>query len=163
MPSSIPINRLWRVLTFLALSLVASYAVAIVYANLARHHSTQDGRTPLSEMRVLVTALITYKDAYGSFPENLSALGPSERGTDASSAAANLIDSGLASGRRIGYIFLYKSAASRGGGKNDLFTITAAPNSEGSSNLPHYFVDQTGVIRVEKKGRATGNSAVAIR
>jgi hypothetical protein len=90
---------------------------------------------------------------------NLSALGGAETGKDPSSSAAGLIDPALASGHKIGYTFLYKPSTSKRNGKYDLFTITADPNNRENRSQPHYFVDQTRVIRVEMNSQASANSA----
>jgi hypothetical protein len=115
--------------------------------------------SPISQVRVLVTALISYESSYGAFPASLSELGGAETGKESSSSAAGLIDLPLASGHTTGYIFLYKPTASKRNGRNDLFMITADPDDKKNPSLPHYFVDQTGVIRVEMSSQASANSA----
>src|SRR5260370_25582726 len=84
--------------------------------------------SPVSEVRVLVTAMISDESSYGTFPASLSELGGGVARKESSSSAAGLIDPALASGHKIGYTFLYKLSASRLNGKNDLFTITADPD-----------------------------------
>ncbi|HKF21280.1 MAG TPA: hypothetical protein VKE93_06900 [Candidatus Angelobacter sp.] len=65
-----------------------------------------------------------------------------------------LIDSVLASGQKVGYRFTYSSQSTKGDGQIDAFQVTAAPLVAGKTGTHHFFVDQTGVIRMSDVGPA---------
>ena len=66
----------------------------------------------------------------------------------------------LASGQRYGYKFTYQAQSTKGDGKNDAFQVTADPLVPGKTGNRHFFVDQTGVLRLSKDGPADASSDV---
>jgi hypothetical protein len=69
-----------------------------------------------------------------------------------------LIDAVLASGQKGGYKFTYSSQNTKGDGKIDAFQVTADPLVPGKTGKHHFFVDQTGVIRMSYDGPANASS-----
>jgi len=80
-------------------------------------------------------------------------------GTPASSAAADLIDSVLASGVKSGYKFAYAAVATDPAGNVLTYTVTATPVAAGSTGQRSFFTDQSGTIRNTANGTADSSSA----
>jgi len=108
------------------------------------------------DLRALHTACVSYGVAYGiGYPAGLSDLGPS---TKLDRHGAGLIDGELASGTKHGYGFTYapgKPAA----GKVSMYTIHADPVALGRAGQRHFFMNETGVIRVNATARASVTNA----
>lgn len=71
---------------------------------------------------------------------------------------AELIDDLLAAGLKSGYVYRYKPIDTWRSGRFDAFTVIADPLATEGTKQRHYFVDQTGVIRVETDRPATTGS-----
>lgn len=113
-------------------------AIAIPGLRSAREHADQ--ASAVQSMRTLTTAEYLFypkANVYG----DLNALG-----------ADTAIDAVLAAGIKANYRFAIQTADS---GK--AFTITATPVGD-AARLPHYFVDQTTVIRVNVGAPADASS-----
>jgi hypothetical protein len=106
-------------------------------------------------LRILLTAIVTYRQTYKAYPPTLSALGGTVATctAGASAAAACLIDNVLASGEKSGITYHYTLKDGAEG-----FTLTADPANQKNSPQDHYFTDQTGIIRVEVGRVATAGS-----
>lgn len=119
---------------------------AIAIPNLLRSRMAANEASAVGSLRTLNTASVQYSTTYGiGFPDALSDLGPA---TPATSAAADLIDSVLASGNKSGYTFVLAPGAVAG----DTYTITATPTTVGTTGQRMFFTDQTGVIRQDPSG-----------
>jgi hypothetical protein len=134
-------------------------AASVLYSNLTRKRgivcATEE--TPASNVRLLLTAVFSYQAGYKVFPPALSSLGPPAKGQQESGARGGFIGVLLASGTKNGYVYRYIPTAGRQTGRIDSFTITADPINAESPDQPHYFSDQTGVVRVE-----SGRTAAAV-
>jgi prepilin-type N-terminal cleavage/methylation domain-containing protein len=116
---------------------------AIAIPNLLRSRMAANEASAVGSLRTLNTAAVQYNTTYGiGFPDALGDLAPA---TTASSTAADLIDSVLASGTKSGYDFVWA-----GGG--DTYTITATPSTVGTTGQRMFFTDQSGVIRFNTTG-----------
>ena len=71
---------------------------------------------------------------------------------------AGLIDAVLATGKKQGYLFKVTAGDAKGEQKGFLWSATASPAKPGKSGKRHFFVDQTGVIRVSKDAPANVKS-----
>ncbi len=132
---------------------------AIAIPNLLRARMAANEASAVGSLRVISTGCITYTSTYNQgFPPTLSSLGPSPGRAAESAASANLIDSRLASGTKSGYVFTYESLSTRSDGVLDHFEIHADPVTEGTTGMRHFFVDQSGVIRMENRSPASGDS-----
>jgi type IV pilus assembly protein PilA len=147
---------------------------AIAIPNLLRAKGAANESSAVGSIRTIVTAEITYQDTYSNgYAPSLSALDGSGAG-EPNCDHAQLIDRGLASGRKNGYVFTYialpamaKSQApssrqaiadgctARGG---MFFTINADPVTRNTSGGRSFFSDQTGVIRYNAQGSASADS-----
>ena len=85
---------------------------AIAIPNLMRNKIQANETAAVETLRTLNGSILLYSNSYGGFPHALSDMGPASGGTPASSAAADLIDSVLASGVKSGYKFAYAPVAS---------------------------------------------------
>jgi hypothetical protein len=130
----------------------------------------------LGSLRAMSTALSTYGAEYGSgYPTNLSVL-TSGDAADGNCNHAGLLEPAFAIGRKNGYVFYYvpkypggadgppppakgttpKCPASGASG----YEITADPITNNTTGVRHFFVDDSGVIRVSQgDGSANADSA----
>jgi type IV pilus assembly protein PilA len=131
---------------------------AIAIPNLVRNKIQANETAAVGAMRALTESALLYSNSYSGFPHALSDLGPATGGTAASSAAADLIDSVLASGIKSGYKFMYVAGPSDPGGNVQSYTITATPVTPGSSGQRSFFTDQSGTIRNTASGTADAAS-----
>ena len=109
-------------------------------------------------LRSISAANVNYHGLYGQYAATLAQLGPPPEGQIPSQNAADLIDAYLARGQKQGYAFRYFAEDRNGDGQLDAFRAHADPNIPGETSLRHFFVDETGVIRVETERPADKNS-----
>jgi hypothetical protein len=69
------------------------------------------------------------------------------------------IDSELANGEKSKYRFTYRAGSSSSDGKVESYSIEADPLNQGRTGRRHFFVDETGVIRVSENSAANAMSA----
>jgi len=131
---------------------------AIAIPNLMRNKIQANETAAVETLRTLNESVLLYSNSYGGFPHAISDLGPAVGGTAASSAAADLIDSVLASGTKSGYKFSYVPTANDPAGNVQSYTITATPVTPGSSGQRSFFTDQSGTIRNTASGTADASS-----
>lgn len=105
----------------------------------------------LNAIRTIVTAEITYASTYMNvgYTCTLSSL-DGFGGGDPGPQQAMLISSGLASGRRYGYVFTLSGCMATPATR---FFLTAVPNDPGSGGKA-FCTDQSGVIRSSDEGNA---------
>jgi len=139
---------------FLALTLVGD----AIYAKLTRDRITADAETPSWDVRILETALVSYSSTYGNLPEKLSMLGPPPQGQKETATFAGLVGDQLASGNTLGYHFSYRRIALRGERSSEEYELTADPIDSSDPKQPHYFTDQTAIVRIEFGRPATAQS-----
>jgi type II secretory pathway pseudopilin PulG len=161
------------VLGYLGLCLVpvALIVAAIAIPNLIHSRAAENQAAAVSSLRQIDSAAISYAATYhNGYPRDLDVL--AGLGTP-NCDHAGLIDGALAGGFRNGYIFNYQSTATgaltgesrrkAGGGcafsGADSFTVTAEPVTRGVTGGRSFYMDQTGIIRSENGGTASGESA----
>src|SRR5712692_10117767 len=125
---------------------------AISIPNLLHAKMSANEASAVGSLRALTTACMAYDMPYGGYPPALSNLGP---GNPATSAAADLIDSGLASGTKSGYKFTYAAGAKDANGNVLSYTVNGDPVTVGTTGQRQFFTDQSGVIRANTGGAAT--------
>ena len=123
---------------------------AIAIPNLLRSKMAANEASAVATLRTLNTASISYSTTYGSYPPNLTSLGPVAAGGVPSSALADLVDIQLGTdpATKSGYTFTYTNTAGT-------YTITANPVTVGVTGQRYFFTDNSGVIRVNGAGAAT--------
>jgi type IV pilus assembly protein PilA len=137
---------------------------AIAIPNLLRTKIVDGGVSPVGTLRTISSANVTYSSTYGNgFATSLSQLDGSGEGA-ADCDHALLIDSAMGSGRKNDYIYTYTakpSSAPPAKGCSQVganaFSVNADP-VEPSAEHPYYFIDETGVVRIEQDKPATANS-----
>src|SRR5271168_4856743 len=77
---------------------------AIAIPNLLRSKMAANEASAVGSLRTLNTACVVYSTTYGTYPAAIANLGPA---TTATSAAADLVDSVLASTTKSGYNFTF--------------------------------------------------------
>jgi len=125
---------------------------AIAIPNLLRSKMAANEASAVATMRTLNTSAVAYSTTYGTYPTNLTDLGPS---SSPSSTAADLVDSVLAAdpATKSGYTFVYTSANS-----NSTYKLVATPVTGGVTGQRGFYTDQSGVIRADPAGAATSSS-----
>jgi prepilin-type N-terminal cleavage/methylation domain len=130
---------------------------AIAIPNLLRSRMAANEASAVGSLRTINTACVTYSTTYGGFPNDLTELGPASGGGAASSTAADLIDSVLASGSKSGYTFTYAADDPDGNGTNDTYTVTADPITPGVTGQRYFYTDQSGVVRANPSAPASSS------
>ncbi len=163
------------VLGYMGLSVIPILIVAaIAIPNLLRARTAANQASAIGSLRTIETAAIAYQDEFSNgYPPSLSALDGAGAGA-ASCDHAQLIDPGLASGQKSGYVFTYvafpameasqapdsQQAIANGctvrGGKS--LTINADPITRGTTGQRSFYADQSGVIRFNSDGPANADS-----
>jgi len=124
---------------------------AIAIPNLLRAKIAANESSASGSVRTIVTAEVSYANAYGAGYGTLAQLGsaaPCVPGTVATAAAACLIDSVLAAGLKSGY----NIAANPLGANNAGFEAAAWPQRVGVSGQRTFCAEESGVIRVDVAG-----------
>ena len=134
---------------------------AIAIPNLLRSKMAANEASAVGSMRTLNTSAVEYSTAYGGYPQTLSVLGGSTT-TNASSQAAELIDTVLSSGTKSGYSFTWSSGA-QDSNKNYLnYSIQAQPSTPGTTGQRYFYTDQSGVIRANTSAAATARRSPSV-
>jgi len=112
----------------------------------------------IANLRALASALETYRRAYGDWPESLALLGPAPP-SGVSPQTAGLADAELAAGSKDGYSIRYRIVPSSGNarteeaGKEETFSLAAAPIEYGKGGRRSFFLDSSGIMRgADKQG-----------
>ena len=126
---------------------------AIAVPNFLRAKLAANEASAVSSCRTVNTAEFTFMAFYQQgYTSTLAQLGP-PAGGPATSAAADLIDAGLAAGQRSGYLFSYTP----GGLKDTVYTsyaFQASPAISNNTGTHYFFTDPSGVIRQNVGGPA---------
>jgi len=147
---------------------------AIAIPNLFRARIEANEVSAAASLRTIESAALMYKSEYSNeYPPSLAAMDGFETGA-ASCDHAHLIHGMLAGGQRYGYVFTYTpvpdlavqnrtiSAAAVAKGCTVAgttgFAINAEPRTRGTTGMRGFYVDQTGIIRVERNGPANSGS-----
>src|SRR5271167_4493260 len=80
---------------------------AIAIPNLMHSKMQANEAAAVETLHTLNSSVVMYSTTYSGFPHAISNMGPSTGSPNASSAAADLIDSVLATGIKSGYRFTY--------------------------------------------------------
>ena len=147
---------------------------AIAIPNLIRARIAANEASAAASLRTIATAAEMYSSEYSNgFPPSLLAMDGVETGT-ATCDHPQLINSVLASGQKLGYVFTYTpvpnleaqdrtvspQAAANGctvAGSMG-FAINADPVTRGTTGMRSFYVDDTNIIRVDRDGPANADS-----
>ncbi|HVA95694.1 MAG TPA: prepilin-type N-terminal cleavage/methylation domain-containing protein [Candidatus Dormibacteraeota bacterium] len=131
---------------------------AIAIPNLMRSKMAANEAAAVEALRTLNSTAVMYSMSYGSFPHAINDLGPATGSPNPSSAAADLIDSVLATGIKSGYKFSYTVISSDPAGSVLAYSITATPVTPGTTGQRSFYTDQSGTIRATTSGTADSSS-----
>lgn len=125
---------------------------ALAIPSLLRSKMAANEAVAVGALRTINSACVAYSSNWGiGYPVGLANLGPAKPAT---AAAADLVDSTVASGTKNGYTLIYLSGAPSNG-KIWTYTINANPIVPGQTGARYFFTDQSGVIRYNSGGAAT--------
>jgi type IV pilus assembly protein PilA len=130
---------------------------AIAIPNLMRSKIQANEAAAVETLKTLDTSVVMYSTTYGGFPHALTDMGPSSGGAT-TSAAADLIDSVLATGVKSGYRYAYAVASTDPAGNVLSYSITATPVTLGVTGQRSFYTDQSGTIRSTTSGTADAAS-----
>jgi type IV pilus assembly protein PilA len=130
---------------------------AIAIPNLLRARIAANQAAAVGSLRAIDTAEVMYATTYGGYSPDLAALGPPPSGPP-SAETANLIDSVLSKGTKLGYVFAYEAGERDPNGRITTYQVHADPVTSGTTGMSHYFTDQTGAIRQERDRQADSTS-----
>jgi type II secretory pathway pseudopilin PulG len=140
----------------LAIGVAAVIVLAVVVIpTLLPSHLSGNEESALASLQALNSACSTYAMMYGGYPKSLANLGP---GASVGATTAALVDSGLASGSKDGYVFRYAPGATGISGNVLSYTITANPATPNSGRR-RFFTDQSGVVRAQVGAAADASSS----
>lgn len=119
----------------------------------ARRRPPGNEASAVRSIRTINTAQVTYATTYPEigFTCSLSDLGGEGPNQESSPRGAMLIDGGLASGRKSGYIFAVSGCA---GSPTGTYQVTAVPEVFGQTGTRAFCSDDSGVIRFSVDGKA---------
>jgi len=146
----------------IALIPVILIIAAIAIPNLLRARMAANEASSVGSLRTYSRAIISYAAECPNqgYPVSTVNLGPGAGNCD----GANLVDRVLAGPmpRKNGYIFDYEPGVPDASGRVMTFTIKADPIQENTTGVRHFFVDESGVIRIAK-GRAASVESEPLR
>ena len=131
---------------------------AIAIPNLMRSKIQANEAAAVETLRTLTTSGVMYSTTYGGYPHAISDMGPITGTANATSAAADLIDSALASGVKSGYKFTYTVGSTDPGGYVLSYSLTATPVVPGTTGQRSFYSDQSATIRATTTGTADSSS-----
>ena len=141
------------ILGYIGIGLIAVLLTSVL-VNPPHTRQAANEASAVGSLRTLNVAAVTYSTQCAGFPATLATMGPPVNGC----TTADLIDSVLVTGSKRGYTFTYAAGDADGDGRMDTYTVTAIPSNVGTTGQRHFFVDQTGVIRVEMNQPASADS-----
>ena len=131
---------------------------AIAIPNLMRSKMTANEAAAVEALRTLTSTMVMYSMSYGGYPHNISDLGPAAGSSIPTSAAADLVDSVMATGIKSGYKFTYAVVSADAAGNVLSYTVTASPVTPGTTGQRCFFTDPSGTIRASNGGSADSSS-----
>jgi prepilin-type N-terminal cleavage/methylation domain-containing protein len=134
-------NRRRRGFSLIELLIVIAIILIIITVAVPKFQKAQIFARDMGAQKAIQTLHqmeVQYQSQYGRYANSLAELGPPASGA-ATPAAADLIDSTLASGVKSGYKYTLT-------GGNGGYVITAAPENFGSSGSRTWYSDQTMTI-----------------
>jgi prepilin-type N-terminal cleavage/methylation domain-containing protein len=131
---------------------------AIAIPNLLRSRMAANEASAVGSIRSINTAAVTYSSTYpaSGYPSSLPQLAPPTSG-NATSAAADLVDSVLAGGTKSGYKFSMTAVGT--GTPLTGYTVGGDAVSQNTSGTRGFYSDQSGVIRYSAANAATSTSS----
>src|ERR1700730_5065775 len=145
----------WRIATGLTFTTLV-LAALIAFTNFDKFRFHADESSAVGSLRTLYSSNSAYAKSHPQqgYPNKLADLSrPSDkwRGED---EPEWVIDPALAAGTRFGYAIAYHPRRSAHNGKIDAYEITADPVQPSEHDKHHFFMNETGTIRMSETGPA---------
>jgi hypothetical protein len=115
-------------------------------------------RAAIASLKSIAEAIESYRKTYTHLPDSLVPLGPPLRGVP-TPAAAGLLDSELANGRKNGYAFRYVIVGANASGAPAKYELAATPLLYDRTGLRSFFRDTTGTLHGADRKGAVGSAA----
>lgn len=151
MPVPKIVKRIALAVGILASAILAVMALVAI-PNVSQMRMTGNETSALKTLDTLRNACLVYVTDYGSYPKDLTQLGPPQGRSHASIDGADLIDldltpSGGAPAVKDGYAFRYVAGTPDSKGVIVSYSIYADPTSYSNTGVKRFFMDQTIRIR----------------
>jgi type IV pilus assembly protein PilA len=147
---------------FTLIELLIVMSVILILMTLAipqaiKVHKTADETSAVQSVRAIASAETSYMSAYpaNGFSCSLAALGGQPGSGAPSPQAAQVLDPGLATGTKSGYLFNITNCTKVTVNNQDMYTgyeITAVPASVGRSGDRGYCMDENGIMKYDPAG-----------
>ncbi len=134
-------NKGFSIVEILAVLAVLAVLTAIFVPRLLNSRVTANEAAALVGLKTIYSAVNMYYEDTDSYPEDLEDL-------IEPNSSVSYIDAQLASGSKDGYDYIYSSAAAQD------FSLNANPAVPGNTGNRYFYIDETGVIRVNTEGDA---------
>jgi type IV pilus assembly protein PilA len=125
--------------------------MAIAVPNYNKYQMAGRETAVIKELDVIYGAQTLYYSSYGKYATNLSDLGPPTGGAEGPQGA-NMIPKTLADGTHNGYRYTMA-------GTGSTFSVTAVPETFGSSGRRSFFMDQTKTIHENRTAEPANASS----
>jgi type IV pilus assembly protein PilA len=138
--------------------------MAIAIPNALKLYKQANETSAQQSIRTIGQAEMQYSSAYpqNGFACGLSALGGAP-GTAPTEQAAQILDAGLASGSKSGYLFTINNCTKVTVNNHDMYTgynVTAVPASVGKTGDRGYCMDENNIIKYDPAGGTNCTQAV---
>jgi type IV pilus assembly protein PilA len=149
------LNRRERGFSLLELLIVVAIILTLMLVAIPKvttMRMTGNETSALKTLDTYRTVCFAYQTSYGTFPKDLSQLGPPQGGNPSGKDAADLIDSNLAPAggapaTKDSYTFRYVPGPADNNGFIETYTIFADPVSYNNTGVKRFYMDQTTRIR----------------
>jgi len=149
----------WRIVAGLVVAAFVLVALVIATNHFDRFRLPANESSAVGSLRTLYVANVAYakdhpKDGY---PKKLNDLSGRSDNSEQHSDPEWVIDPVLAGGVKTGYRFAYIPRSSKGDGMMDAYEVSANPLEPGKYGRRHFFMNETGVIRLSETGPANAS------